>query len=192
MADSMLRGIKIGRKEDTDLIARGGAKVRDITAAVYYDSSTGRRSRIQVGGYKVVMIHVGTNDLADGRSRAEISMDVKELIDVVRSQNHDAVIVVSGILYRPVDDNSSYGKVNATNLDIAKVCLRFHGVLFLRTHALVKCGSMLLTQLYDEGGLHLNRRGLDRVGNYFRGHLTKGSLCRDFVLADRPIPRVLR
>jgi len=188
----MLRGIRIGTRDTTDLIARGGAKVRDITSSIYYNDDRNGVRRIRVTDYKIILVHIGTNDLANGRTAIEVSLDIKELIDVIRQSNRDAVIVVSAILYRPVDDVSTFRKVNVFNAEIKRVTERFRAVLFIRSHTVFKSGDTLLVQLYDTRGLHLNRRGLDRFGAYLRARLAPNCLARDFALARRTVPPSLR
>ena len=192
ISDSMLRGVRIGTRQDTDLISKGGAKIRDLSASIYYYADRERARGIKVAGYQTILIHVGTNDLSNGRSALEISLDIKELLDVIRRDNRDAVLIVSAILYRPVDDFTSYRKVNVVNAEVDRVCNRFRSTLFIRTHSVFKSGNTLLAQLYDAHGLHLNRAGLDRLGTYLRARLSRGCLRRDFALARRPLPRYLR
>ena len=192
LSDSMLRGIRIGTRENTDLIARGGAKVRDLTSSIYYDSDRNGVRCIKVSGYKIILLHVGTNDLSNGRTAIEVALDMKELLDVIRQSNREAVVVVSAILYRPVDDVSTFRRVNVINAEIKRVTERFRSVLFIRSHTLFKSGDTLLVQLYDARGLHLNRRGLDRFGAYLRARLSRGCLARDFALARRTVPSSLR
>jgi len=192
LSDSMLRGVRVGGRLDSDLYIRGGARVRDLTASVYYDNDQFGSRSISVVGYQVIIVHVGTNDVSNGRTSVEISLDIKELIDAVRRNNRNAVLVISGILYRPVDDDTTYAMVNATNAAISRVTDRFPGVLFLRSHTLFKSGHTLLDQLYDHSGLHLNQAGQGRLGTYLRARLARGSLIRDFTLAKRTVPQVLR
>ena len=192
LSDSMLRGVRVGGRFDSDLYVRGGASVRDLTASVYYDNDQFGSRSISVVGYQVILVHVGTNDLSNGRTSVEISLDIKELIDVLRRNNRDAVLVISGILYRPVDDDYSYARVNSTNAAISRVTERFPGVLFLRSHTLFKSGNTLLSQLFDHSGLHLNQAGQGRLGTYLRARLARGSLIRDFTLTKRAVPHVLR
>jgi len=180
LSDSMLRGVRVGYADDTDQITRGGAVIRDLSTSIYYrDGQFGSRS-IKVEGYRFIVIHVGTNDLSNGRLVSEVSLDIKDLIELIRQSNQDAVLLVSGVLYRPKDDRTTFRKVNGVNVAIKRVCDRYRSVLFLRSQSQFKSGSMLLTQLYDNGGLHLNQEGRARFGSYLRARLTRGCLRRDF------------
>jgi hypothetical protein len=188
----MLRGVCAGLDAEVDVVARGGAVVRGLSESIQHNAVWIGRRNIKVGDYRFIVVHVGTNDVADGRSVDAVSDDLKELLETVRRLNRDAVLLVSAVLYRPKDDLRTYQRVNAYNVAFKRVCDPFRSVLFLGTQTLFKSGSLLLTQLYDVHGLHLNRDGLDRVGKYLRARLTRGTLLRDFELAKRPIPGILR
>ena len=185
----MLRGVRVGNGDDTDQITRGGAVVRDLSASIYYRN---QRSTIKVEGYQFIVVHIGTNDLSNGRTAVEVSWDLKELIELIRRSNSGAILLVSGVLYRPKDDRTTFRKVNEFNVAMKRVCDHFRSVMFMRSHSLFKSGSTLLTQLYDNGGLHLNREGQGRFGSYLRARLTRGCLRRDFELAHKFVPPCLR
>jgi len=192
VSDSMLRGVRVGSQFDIELVIRGGAKIRDISSNIYLTGNWNGFRNVQVVSYKFIVVHVGTNDVANGRSFAEIALDIRELVGVIRRFNRNAIVLVSGVLFRPLDDRVTFRKVIEANAAMRGVCEGLPSVLFMRTYTLFKSGSTLLTQLYDRFGLHLNRDGLERVGRYLRARLARGSLKRDFALAHKTVPMMLR
>ena len=173
------------------MVAQGGAVIRGVMECIHYENVWIGKQNVKVGEYRFIVVHLGTNDVSDGRSADAAADDLRILLEVIRRQNMDAVLLVSGVLYRPKDDRKTYQRVNAYNREFKRVCGYFDSVLFLRTQTLFKSGSLLLTQLYDVRGLHLNREGLARVGKYLRARLTRGTLLRDFALANQTIPGIL-
>jgi len=188
----MMRGVCVGNNAEVDVVARGGAVVRGMMESIRNNAIWIGQRNVKVGEYRFIVVHVGTNDVADGRSVGAVTDDFRALLEVIRRHNRDAVLLVSAVLYRPKDDNRTYQRVNAYNAAFKRVSDHFHTVLFLRTQTLFKSGSLLLSQLYDVRGLHLNREGIDRLGKYLRARLTRGTLLRDFELAKRPFPGILR
>lgn len=171
ISDSMLRGVKLGR--NCDNVVRGGAMVKDLTKGVHgYEDFL----PIKVDAYDIILIHVGTVDIRQGRSPLDIVMDVKELFDAIYSRNRGALVVVSAILYHPHDKDGSYKLINEANHGIFKLCDKTPNAVFLKTMSIFKTGKRILLEFYDVSGIHLNIHGKARLQAYFRRMLANETL----------------
>ena len=187
----MLKGVRLGGMSDADVLPIGGARIQDISAKIYYKNSTEYR-HIEVQGYRVIVLHVGTNDVANGRSHLEVVMDMKELLDLVLKENLKAVVMVSSVLYRPMDHTDSGDTVDRVNYELDRLCTRYGRVLFTRSYAVFKTGSRLLTDLYQPRGLHLSNTGKVRLGEHLWAVTCDQALRRELWRLDRSFPSFLR
>jgi len=189
ISDSMLRGINIGW--EAEYVARGGAQVKDLTSAIRRGPDDVYFNPIWIDGYNLFLIHVGTIDISCGRSTMSIVLDMRELLEVICHRCPEALIVVSGILYRPFDDKDSFRKVNDTNYALFKLCNSFHNCLLVKSYAVVKAGRELVTRFFDHSGLHLNDLGREQLSHFLQGQLSVTNLrgvCNRF---GKWVPRFL-
>lgn len=133
-------------------------------------------NKIKVSEFKIVILHVGTNDL---KKCPDISKPMDAIITLITSRNKGALIVISAILPRPKDtaiEDGNRKTANAKLKDLAKT----RGCEFLHTWRpfTTKAGAPK-EELYAQDGLHLNHKGTKALKNYFDGTVIrlKGKLA---------------
>lgn len=97
---------------------------------------------------------MGTNDIQRGIFAEEIMGDTLDLVDTIKSQSPTTKIVISGILHRRDINDRRINRINEELDWLCSVrnCLMLHGNSWI--------GSMDLAS----DGVHLNRRGADKLG----------------------------
>ena len=109
-----------------------------------------------------VIVHVGTNNVKDDNPK-RVKVKISELVDTIRNEQPNAKIVLSSIIHRN-DDRSLNGSIDQVNRAVESVC-RHRGLDFI-SHDNIP-GDCL-----NNGGLHLNRKGVFSLANNFRKYLS--------------------
>ena len=98
-----------------------------------------------------------------------VKVKIPELVDTIRNEQPNAKIVLSSIIHRN-DDRFINGSIDQVNRAVESVC-RQRGMDFI-SHDNIP-GDCL-----NNGGLHLNRKGVFNLANNFRKHLSsRSNLC---------------
>lgn len=138
-----------------------------------------RLDPILAGRPRKVFLMIGTNDLAAGRTPAEVAADVATLIDRFAAASPRTRIYVQSIL--PVNDrdipDASWGhwkrkaEIAETNRLVEALC-RERGVVYVDLASRLMDGTGLLDKRYTNDGLHLTGEGYlvwrDAVMPYIR------------------------
>ncbi|KAL3045941.1 hypothetical protein OYC64_014070 [Pagothenia borchgrevinki] len=141
--------------------------IPNMTAA-YVHPDTFLRRRLEqhawrfdrVAGEALVVVHIGTNDVASGLSPAAIVGQMEALIDRIQHGHAEPLYVaVCSILPRPVDNDSTMGTVRETNRRFRHLCQRKRDTLYLPTEKHFVGHRNILKSYFSRDGLHLNVKG---------------------------------
>ena len=144
---------KLSKKHHVQSFSFAGAKVEDMNDFV--------KPLLRRRPDKVI-VHVGTNNVKDDNPK-RVKVKISELVDTIRNEQPNAKIVLSSIIHRN-DDRSLNGSIDQVNRAVESVC-RHRGLDFI-SHDNIP-GDCL-----NNGGLHLNRKGVFRLANNFRKYLS--------------------
>lgn len=121
---------------------------------------------------RAILVLGGINDINIGRSVEQIKASYEKLLDSLRRENPDALIVVQSIL--PVREREKAREMNSKAVDINKVlpeiAKKFNGE-FLDLNSLMKNDEGELNLDYSGDGVHLNGRGYAVWHNAFEKKL---------------------
>ena len=119
--------------------------------------------------FDFVILHVGTNDIANKASFEHIISDYGNLIGVCRNVKPSLKIVVSAIIPRPVDHEITDGIIRQVNTHLNNVMSKDMNFRFICTYKpFTHCGKVK-RELFAkrDGGLHLNFEGTNRLKYFF-------------------------
>lgn len=119
--------------------------------------------------YDYVILHVGTNDIANRASFREIISDFGNLIAVCKNENPSIEIIISAIIPRPIDHKISDPVIREVNSYLNKKMSKTMNFRFICTYRpFTYCGKIRI-ELYAklDGGLHLNNAGTNRLKQFF-------------------------
>ncbi|XP_060567404.1 uncharacterized protein LOC132726152 [Ruditapes philippinarum] len=156
----------------SDSIAKNVSGIWDTQITAFPGINISRLSfRISQGQVDLrsayVILHVGTNDVTGPRSEDEIISSFNDLISNVRQQSSGSIIV-SAIIPRPIDFDTTGNRVKNLNNKLVLLC-KSRNVIFIRTFKpFLKCG-LPRREYYaiKDGGLHLNLEGTRRLKEFF-------------------------
>lgn len=125
--------------------------------------------KISLKDVNYVIIHVGTNNIANGFSVDSMSSDFANLIAKFRKLSPALHIIVSSILPRPVDHESSDKKIREINTKLEKSMSKDLNFKFVRSYRPFCYGGEIKRYLFAkrDGGLHLNSEGSSRLKHFF-------------------------
>lgn len=107
---------------------------------------------------KVVLLHVGTNDLKSTPSADHLMGDMYDLISSVKKKHPDAQVIVSGVLHRADVEARFIKQVN----DNLKWVSGLQQAKFVDANGCIKGKDL------SRDGLHPNWRGANKLGQFFR------------------------
>ena len=159
VGDSMTKFIKpnkLSRKHHVQSYSFAGAKIEDMNDFV--------KPLLRRRPDKVI-VHVGTNNVKDENPK-RVKAKIGELVDTIRNEQPSAKIVLSSIIRRN-DGRSLNGSIDQVNRGVESVC-RQRGLDFI-SH------DNIPEDCLNNGGLHLNRKGVFSLANNFRKYLSLSS-----------------
>ena len=130
------------------------------------------QSDINLLNYRIIIIHVGTNDVRQ-REMYEIECHYKALIYQIHHINKEATIILSSVLHRPVDFHSTESKVIKINQCLKDLSKKYLYCANIKTYKSFMKKGAPNTALYarKDGGLHLNQNGTFRLRSLFKNHI---------------------
>ncbi|KAJ4945141.1 hypothetical protein JOQ06_013682 [Pogonophryne albipinna] len=154
-------------------------QIPHLTAAYVHPGTFLRRSLEQhawkfdrVTGEALVVVHIGTDDVASGLSPAAIVGQMEALIDRIQHGHAEPLYVaVCSILPRPVDNQRTMGTVRDTNRRFHKLCRRKRDTIHLPTGKLFLNHRQIIKNYFTGDGLHLNVEGKKVLFNYLKKFL---------------------
>ena len=153
------------RLHDTFVQAFPGATLHSITQKV-------RLGKIKVADYKIVILHVGTNDLFRYSSE-EILELMDKLIKLIRQKNQKAVIVLSQIIHRPCDLQNSENSRIIVNKGFKKLAKsnRPNCYIWNTWRVTENIDKSVNTSLYARDLLHLNFQGNKKLREFIEHNI---------------------
>jgi lysophospholipase L1-like esterase len=130
--------------------------------------------RISLEKFDFIIVHVGTNDVAQGRSVGSILSDYGNLIAAIRSVKRSISIIVSSILPRPVDQKITDGVIFEINTNLRENISKDLSFKFVRSYRPFCFKGKVKRHLFAklDGGLHLNAEGTSHLRHYLIGVIT--------------------
>lgn len=120
----------------------------------------------------LLLVHIGTNNVASGDSPYDILRGMLELIDRISGVcQHEVRFAICSILPRPVDDASTKFTIKEANRLLEHLSFQKEGVIYLRTNRLFLKHSQPIRSLYCPDRLHLNDEGKRRLFYYLNRFL---------------------
>ena len=166
LADSMLKWCNF--LPHAILLAIGGASVEHFLKRQQTD-----RIVVDWKNYDLVIINVGTNDVANGKARY-IHNWITTLHRLIKDQNPRIKCVVNGILPRPCDFKKSKKIVVSVNLALKKWATKTEGAGFYPAYKSFTTNFEAKTGLFSRRDkLHLTPTGSDRMENLMKQMIRK-------------------
>lgn len=140
--------------------------------------------RIRFGGvdvsrYQRILLHVGTNDVAEAAAKKLSLMEMlrrfRTLRSMIRRRNSSAVLLMSAIL--PRLDNLAVFKplIQGLNFALEKLCAKSGGAcIYVPSGKSFLANGQPRAELFARDGLHLNGAGVDRLEACFQQALSTG------------------
>ncbi|XP_045203369.2 uncharacterized protein LOC123556597 isoform X1 [Mercenaria mercenaria] len=124
---------------------------------------------VPLADFNFVIIHVGTNNIANGHSLQHMSSDFANLVASIRKCNKDIAIIVSSILPRPVDHSHSKSTVQQFNFHLQDYLASELNFKFIRSYRPFCFRGDIKRFLFAkrDGGLHLNSEGSNHLRFFF-------------------------
>lgn len=120
----------------------------------------------------MVVLHIGTNDIASGTSPSLIFQRMKTLISRISQANpHILYFAISSVLPRPTDDFAMKTTVKQYNNMIQRWTMQTKNIVFLNTTTPFLKNGKILQHLYKHDGLHLTHEGKHKLFTYFERFL---------------------
>jgi len=117
-----------------------------------------------------VVLHVGTNNIADAASCESITEDTRDTIHTIESANSNVRIIVSSVLPRQ-KDRLVNDMIRKTNTSLKTMCQE-KGYYFLDNSAAFINQGSVDSSLYRDN-IHLNAKGGKALGTSIRKALNK-------------------
>ncbi|XP_048064378.1 uncharacterized protein LOC125278974 [Megalobrama amblycephala] len=120
----------------------------------------------------LVILHIGTNDIASGAPASVVVQRMKTLIATISMTNpHILYFGISAILPRPTDNSTTKNTVKEFNYLIRHWTEQTTNIIFLNTTKPFLKNGKILHHLYKHDGLHLTPEGKHRLFAYFQRFL---------------------
>lgn len=128
-----------------------------------------RENKARIRIFSHLLLHVGTNDIANGLSVNLTLQYYTNLLELIQSTS-TCHVVISGILPRPVDFLDSKQHVIQVNNNLAALALR-RKALFVKTYKpfVQQPGSLPVRKYFAKDGLHLSKKGVSVIRNFYIG-----------------------
>lgn len=164
LTDSICRGIENYLPTAKCWVHPGTTLERSARQHIYHFGKIHKNS--------VVVLHIGSNDIASGASPSQIIQRMKTLITLISQANpHILYFAISAVLPRPVDDSTKKPIVKQVNRMMQRWTMQTENIIFLNTSKLFLAHRKILQDLYRSDGLHLNQHGKHKLFIYFQRFL---------------------
>ena len=169
IGDSIIKFLKITNQ--ADIISYPGINIERLYWKI-------RLNKVRLGSYKVIVVHVGTNDIKECAISLIVSR-LQKLVDTIRSKNKSAIIGISSILPKPCDSDDINDKIITVNRDIKRLCGP-NSVHFIPSYRpYVGKDKQIKLELYAKDLLHLSYKGSVVLRNNLVGNIKsiQGGTC---------------
>ena len=189
--DSITKILSAGKMSDnrvkTKIKSHPGGRVRRIENTIIKESD-----QDHIREASAIVLHVGTNNVADGDSSECILDDFKDTVDTIRNVNRGAKVIISSILPR-TNDRLVNKQIQATNAALEELC-RETGLCFMNHTDVFMKENKTDESLYKDH-IHLNAKGGRALGTSIRHKLNDmfglpNSVTPDNFLSGRSRERI--
>lgn len=164
LTDSICRGIENYLPRAKCWVHPGTTLERSARQHIYHFGTIHNKS--------IVLLHIGSNDIASGASPSQIIQRMKTLITLISQANpNNLYFAISAVLPRPVDDSTKKPIVKQLNSMMHRWTMQTENIIFLNTSKLFLAHRKILQHLYRPDGLHLNQHGKHKLFIYFQKFL---------------------
>lgn len=127
------------------------------------------KGTISVENYDYLILHVGTNNIANRNTYEEIISDYGNLLGIIRKIKINLRIIVSSILPRPIDHSITDGMIKQVNNYLKHRMSRDLNFTFVCSYKAVSKFGTFRRYLFAklDKGLHLNTEGSNRLRFFF-------------------------
>jgi lysophospholipase L1-like esterase len=131
------------------------------------------KRQIRLENYMIIFCAIGTNDVARPETSATLAAEsIMTLMWVIRKCNPTAILVILGMLIRPVDLRTPIEyKRRLVNTIVQRRC-RAQGIYFRKAWKCLMSYSNIRRGVYARDNLHLNRMGARYLYEYVEGNIT--------------------
>lgn len=130
-----------------------------------------RNKFISVGSYANIIIHVGTNDV-NNITKGHFERNMKHAVQEIQKYNPSALILLSSVLPRVVDYNSSDSIVNSFNEVLNEIANVHSNVRYIKSrNSFFNRFGFPIRCLYSYDKLHLSVNGLVKLEKFFANTL---------------------
>lgn len=120
----------------------------------------------------IVIIHIGTNDIASGAPPSLIIQQMKTLItSISQASPHILYFAISAVLPRLTDDSTKKRTVKQYNTMLHRWTTHSDNIIFLKTSKHFLKHGKIVHHLYKQDGLHLKQQGKHKLFTYFQQFL---------------------
>ena len=126
--------------------------------------------KVNLEQYKIIVIHVGTNDVK-GNHLNVIVQKYLRLLEIVRYKNHSAGIGLSSVLPKPCETQVVNEKIILLNRDLKRISVTNNCHFIPSYRPFVGKQRQLNTELFAKDGLHLNFKGSVKLRNNLIGNI---------------------
>ena len=160
LSDSILKHCYL--PNHADLCAIGGATTYTVINKIRTDD-------IPLLQYKLIIVHVGTNDVHNGEGLSFITR-FKTLIAEIRVRNPHTHIVFSAVIPRLIDHVDSDEVIKKLNKDVKLWCKQRIWATFYPTYKTMVHQGLpdILGNYWADDGLHLKDRGIRRMSQILK------------------------
>lgn len=122
-----------------------------------------------------LFLMIGTNDLGGGTDRDEVISNIKNIIEMTKSQSPDTKIYLESIYpvnlsKRSKNEKRNNEDIRYINIQLKKYCEE-NDITYLEVYSLLADSNGELKDEYTEDGLHLNNAGYDVITSYLKPYV---------------------
>lgn len=158
MGDSIVRGASEYQNKETTVTCYPGINIKQIKNKIV-------SNEIVIKNTETILFHVGTNDINSAANPSVIMEDMRSLVKKVKTINKNIKIRVSGIIKRR-DQDIRY--IEAVNDCLDYLC-KLENVIFVDSNLWIENSDL------GRDGLHLNKRGVNKLGSLWSRVLNSGN-----------------
>ncbi len=150
-----------------------------------------RFGNVSIAGYTAVLLHLGTNDIANltpDTTFDEVMGRFQNLVSMLNFRNRSIVILIAGILPRPKDFENSKFLIWGLNNALQSWCCLCNYLIFVPCHKHFFRNGIPRKELYSVSDLlHLNGAGVEILERAFREALSPVNLTTRLHWKRRPL-----
>ena len=161
IGDSIIKFLKITNQ--ADVISYPGITIDRL----YWKIKLGK---INLNQYKVIVIHVGTNDVEGNHVNVIIEKYLR-LLEIVRYRNNSAVIGVSSILPKPCVTQTENERIVLINRDLKRLSVANNFCFIPSYRPFVSKQKQFNIDLFARDKLHLSFKGSVTLRNNLVGNI---------------------